>query len=113
MLEKFINPLIGQVEEVKRHQNGFVKYKIAYSYNDRVYHRWSSWIKYDGYEVGDSISLKMLHFPSKQAIIRLPIDVNNNPQQYPIATGILIGTACAATGIVGLVIGRALSSKKQ
>ena len=55
----------------------------------------------------------MLHFPSKKAIIRVPIDVNNNPQQYPIAEGILIGTACVAAGVVGFVIGHATANKKQ
>lgn len=111
MLERFINPLIGEVVDVKRHPNGFVKYKIRYIYNGKKYNSWSSWIKYDGYEVGNSIAIKVLHFPKEKTLFRIPIDVNSNPQTHPVIDGLFAGSCCALIGAVCFAIGRASKRK--
>ena len=81
-LDQFNTNSIGIVEGSKTRLNGDVKYKIAYrDYQGREYSAWTTWMRDDGYRIGDSIPVRNISVPSF-GLLNIPLAINNHPQRY-------------------------------
>lgn len=92
---------VGIIEKIKKRKDETVKYKISYpDYKGRVYSAWTTWMRDDGYQIGDSIPVKNIAIPSF-GLLNIPLSINSNPQKYvePYVA------AMVATGIGALIAG--------
>ena len=81
-LDQFNTHSIGVIEQMKARLNGNVKYKIMYrDYQGRTYSAWTTWMRDDGHNVGDSIPVKNVTIPSF-GLLNIPLSIDNNPQRY-------------------------------
>ena len=79
--ENVVSLSIGIVMRSKTH-NGAVKYQILYKDNSGKEHtRWSDWMRFDGYKIGDSIPVKVLTIPATNGLISDLLEVDNQPQK--------------------------------
>lgn len=92
---------IGIVEEKKVRRNGDAKLKISYrDFKGREYTAWTTWIRDDGHNPGDSIPVRNVSVPSF-GLLNVPVSVNNHPQRYVepfVAAMVLTGIGAAFAG---------------
>lgn len=97
---------IGIVDEIRTNVNGLVKYKITYKdYLQREFTAWTSWMRDDGYKIGDSIPVKNLAIPSF-GMLNVPLSVNNHPQNHVELYVAAMVTAGIGALIAGYNIGK-------
>ena len=109
--ENIVSLAVGIIMRSKTHKNGAVKYQILYKDNSgREHTRWSNWMRFDGYKIGDSIPVKVLTIPATYGLISDLIEVDSQPQKH-VEPYVL---AMVAAGIGALVAGYSIgkSSKK-
>ena len=92
---------VGVIDEIKTRDDGAVKYKIAYKdYKGRTFTAWTSWMRDDGYRLGDSIPVNNLAIPSF-GLVNVPLAVNNCPQKHVepyVAAMVLAGIGALIAG---------------
>lgn len=110
--ENIVSLSVGIIMRSKVHASGgSVKYQILYKDNSgREHTRWSDWMRFDGYQIGDSIPVKVLTIPATYGLISDLIEVDSHPQKR-IEPYIL---AMVAAGVGALIAGYNIgkSSKK-
>jgi hypothetical protein len=112
--ENIASKSVGVITNTKVHRNGFVKYKILYrDMNDREHTSWSDWMRFDGYQIGDSIPVKYIVLPPTLGICNGLLEVNNHPQNQIQSMIAPVAIASIASLGVGYFIGKCLSKNKR
>ena len=92
---------LGVIEETKNRKDGSVRYKIAYrDYKGRDFSAWTTWMRDDGYKIGDSVPVNNFAIPSF-GMLNIPVAVNNHPQRYVepyVAAMVLAGIGALIAG---------------
>ena len=99
---------IGIVMQMKNHKKaGMVKYEILYKDNNgREHTRWSDWMRFDGYKVGDSIPVKVLTLPASFGLMSDLLEVNGHPQDCVAPYALAIVAAGVGALMLGYNIGK-------
>ena len=110
----FENPVslsVGIVENMKHHaKTNMVRYEILYKDNNgREHTRWSDWMRFDGYKIGDGIPVKVLTLPASFGLMSDLLEVDGHPQKR-IEPYVL---AMVAAGIGALIVGYNIGKSKK
>lgn len=108
-MNTFENPIALSVGIVMRAKNkaGMVRYQILYKDNyGREHTRWSDWMRFDGYKIGDSIPVKSITIPATFGVVSALLEVDGNPQKHVAPYVVPVVAAGIAALFVGYGIGK-------
>jgi hypothetical protein len=111
VFESPVSLSVGIVMRMKVHnKSGAVRYEILYKdQSGREHTRWSDWMRFDGYQIGDSIPVKVLTIPATFSLISDLLEVDGHPQNH-VEPYVL---AMVATGVVALFTGYRIGKDKK
>jgi hypothetical protein len=95
------------IMRMKVNRNGMAKYEILYrDESGRTHKRWSDWMRFDGYKIGDSIPVKIVTIPATCGLVSDLIEVNGHPQNH--TETFILATAMIGVGtmLIGYKIGK-------
>lgn len=107
IFESPISLSIGIIMRSKVHKNGAIKYEILYKdQSGREHTRWSDWMRFDGYQIGDSIPVKIITIPATGGLFSDLLEVNGHPQDRVEPYVLAMVLTGAAALFVGYHIGK-------
>ncbi len=81
--KEFIRLSVGMIEQMKINKCNLVQYQIAFrDDNGNTNKKWTNWMRYDGYEPGNSIPIKILTVNLPVSQLNILLEANNTPQVH-------------------------------